>query len=62
MNDDRRHRFTVRPNGALFDEQVMRDYERQIERRAIRPTVARLSALDPLCLAVEADSRKRARG
>ena len=60
MTLERRHRFTVRPNGALFDEQVMRDYERQVERRAVRPTVARLSAVDPFCKAEAAASRRNA--
>ena len=59
---NRRHRNLVTlPDGRFWDEAVMRDYIGALERRAIRPTVARLSAVDPMCVAVEADSRKRAR-
>jgi len=57
MTTDRRQRFVTRPNGALWDEQVMRDYIGEIERRAVRPKVTRLSALDPMCVAAEAASR-----
>lgn len=60
MTADRRSRLTVRPNGALLDEGTMRWWMGEMDRRAKRPTVARLSASDPMCVAVEADSRKRA--
>lgn len=60
MTPDRRSRLTVRPNGALWDEQTFRAFIGVWDRRAKRPTVARLSASDPMCVAVEADSRKRA--
>jgi hypothetical protein len=54
MTTDRRHQITVRPNGALWNEQTYRDYTGAIDRRDARPKVTRLSALNPIC---EPDTR-----
>lgn len=59
MTADRRHSIERRPDGSLWDHAVMRWFEGVLDARAKRPTVARLSASDPMCVAVEADSRKR---
>lgn len=55
--DRRRHGIETLPDGRLIDNDVMRWYLGQLDARAKRPTVARLSASDPMCVAVEATSR-----
>lgn len=57
MTPDRRSRLTVRPNGALWDEQTFRAFLGVWDRRAKRPTVARLSVNDPLIREFEATAR-----
>lgn len=57
MTADRRQPLTVRPNGALWNEQVFRDFLGLWDRRAPREKVERLSKLDPAIAAFEATSR-----
>jgi hypothetical protein len=57
MTADRRHRLTVRPSGALFSEETMRWFLGELDRRAPREKVERLSKLDPAIAAFEATSR-----
>lgn len=58
MTPNRRHRTLVTlPDGRLWDEAVIRDHLAALDRRAVRPTVARLSREDAEIAAFEARTR-----
>lgn len=52
-----RRRIEVRPSGALWNPDTFGRYLADLDARAKRPTVARLSASDPEIAAFEATSR-----